>query len=583
MKPKNITGITFCPTGDKLPDSAADLTGKKQINYVHRYAEAASWLNMLIRLTNDKQALKRELNISIMSFWDMAAEVMKIKGVRLPYNPKRLKAKIKEYQVGGYASIIELHKWGNDFSKKLSEAGEALLKGMLSHRNKHDDTVIAAQYNIWAKDAAMETITPGAVGYWRKKWENYLILARDGAGKTYNKLSKRILQQRPSAPLLLVNSDDNVMDCYFRKQVEKNGKRNWVWTRPTLYVVRDAYNDYILGYAATMGEVSLALIKEAYRNAQRHVMEITGDAYLWQEIKTDRWGVSGKNTTPLEQFYNSMSLYKPAAARNAQAKIIERAFGIGWHQEMKKEFPDSYAGYNISAKEKLNPNLKVSGFPHIDEAAQLIDRFIWRMRLTKRKGSDKTRHEEWIEAFNNSDKAKAKLLTAESRLQIFGKTHEYTNEITAEGIAPTLCGQKIRYELSQEQIFQHIGKKVQVTYDEHDLSMVLITDGKGLRITVSQFGAVPMAQADYQEGDKQRHLQLIAEKKTLAPRLLEWSADFQKKLPVHLEGLMQAGVMDKAINHRAEKMLSAVANGATAEDVEEMDDRALQLDLYNNY
>ena len=41
------------PNGDSLPASDTDVTGKQQINYVHRYTEAASWLNLMIRLTTD--------------------------------------------------------------------------------------------------------------------------------------------------------------------------------------------------------------------------------------------------------------------------------------------------------------------------------------------------------------------------------------------------------------------------------------------------------------------------------------------------------------------------------------------------
>jgi hypothetical protein len=564
------------PNGDKLPASATDLKGKAQINYVHRYTEAATWLNMLGRLTTDKAALKRELNISIMQFWEEATGLIQTKKVSLPANSKRLKEKLKTYSTQGYESLIETHKFGNDFSKKIKdEEAESFLKGLLSARNKHDDTVIASTYNEWAVETGRDTITPGAVGYWRKKWANFLMLEREGVAKLYNQLSKRGQRKRPSAPLLLVNSDDNVLDAFFRTADSD-------WFRPVLYVVIDAHNDYILGYAVG-ANVTKELVKEAYRNAQRHVQALTGGAYCWQQIQTDHWGISGKNTTELEQFYASMATFTPAGLKNAQTKYVERSFGTTWHQELKKEFPHSYSGQNVTAKEKLNPDgLLPINFPSIEEAEERIERFITRMRLTKRKGSELTRLEEWVANFKASEKSKKHLLTPELRLQIFGKMHEHTNRITANGVTPTILGQRRVYELSQQQIFDHIGKSAQVIYDESDLSEVLITDGKGLRFVARQYELLPSAIADYEEGDRDRINELLAEKKTILPVIKEWANDWKASLErggIDAESRIQAGVLTKEISHNDQRLLTekAAKQPRKAEKVRIEDDE----DIYN--
>jgi len=542
--------------GDMLPASDTDLRGKSQINYVKRYSEAATWLNMLGRMTTDKQALKRELNISIMQFWEEATGLIKTKKVNLPANAKRLKEKLKVYSVQGYESLVETHKFGNDFSKKIKdEEAESFLKALLSARNKHDDTVIAAAYNEYAVQTGRETITSGAVGYWRKKWANFLMLEREGVGKMYNKLSKTGQRKRPSAPLLLINSDDNVLDTFFRSADSD-------WFRPVLYVVIDAHNDYILGYA--MGaNVTKELVKEAYRDAKRHVKALTGDDYCWQQIQTDHWGISGKNTTELEQFYNSMATFTPAGLKNAQTKYVERSFGTTWHQELKKEFPHSYSGHNVTSKEKLNPDtLLPINFPDISEAEERVARFIMRMRLTTRKGSELNRHEEWVANFQNSEKSKNKLLTPELRLQIFGKMHEHTNRITANGITPTLLGERRVYELSQAQIFEHIGKSVQVMYDETDLSQVLITDGKGLRFVAEEYELLPSAIADYEEGDRDRINALLLEKKTIVPVIKQWGNDWKASLErggIDAESRIKAGVLTKEINHNDQRMITQKA------------------------
>lgn len=570
------------PNGDMLPATDKDLRGKTQINYVHRYTEAATWLNMLGRLTTDKATLKRELNISIMQFWDEATGLIKTKKVNLPANPKRLKEKLKIYAEGGYESLIEVHKFGNDFSKKIkNKEAESYLKALLSARNKHDDTIVAGYYNEYATELGLDTITPGAVGYWRKKWESFLMLEREGVGKVYNKLSKRGQRKRPSAPLLLINSDDNVLDAFFRTDDSD-------WFRPVLYVVIDAHNDYILGYAVG-ANVTKELVKEAYRNAQRHVASLTGDAYCWQQIQTDHWGISGKNTTELEAFYHSMATFTPAGLKNAQTKYVERSFGTTWHQELKKEFPHNYSGHNVTSKEKLNPdNLLPINFPHISEAQERIERFINRMRLTKRKGSELTRLEEWVANFKASEKSKKNRLSPELRLQIFGKFRLdrsgkiETNQITASGITPTILGERRVYELSQQQIFDHIGKSVQVIYDENDLSEVLVTDGKNLRFIAREYDLLPGAIADYEEGDRARIDNLLSEKKTILPAIKEWASDWKATLErggIDAESRIQAGVLTKEINHNDQRLISenVAKQPRKAEKVRIDDDE----DIYN--
>jgi hypothetical protein len=547
------------PNGSKLPNSRFTINNKPQINYVERYTEAAMWLNMLIRLTSDKAALKRELNISVGKFWETACSMIKQKKVDLPATYKRLKLKIKDYQLNGYESLIDTHKFGNSYSKKIvGEVAEAFLKEMLSLRNKHADSTIAMEYSRWAITQNLKPITPEAVGYWRKKWHNELMLEREGLSKTYTKLSKQGRRKRPSAPLLFVNSDDNVLDIYFKAPGND-------WFRPVVYVVTDTFNDYILGYA--MGEtVTKELVKEAYRNANRHVMELTGSSYMWQQIQTDRWGISGKNTTEIEHFYNSMATFTPAGLKNSQTKYVERSFGSVWHNNLKRLFPHNYSGHNVSSKTKLNPDLlKPAYFPFVDDAPKMVAQFIEALRQSKRTNCELSRRDEWIQALKASDKSKKRLLNTEQRLQIFGKRHSHLNRIESKGLTPTLLGQPRIYELSQAMIFEHINKKVQVIYDEADLSTILVTDDKGLRFLAHNYKLLPSAIADYEEGDYERIQNLLIEKKTLQPKiqtLIDGRKNILERAKIDAESRLQAGVLTKEINHPDQQLITAVQNGA---------------------
>lgn len=381
------------------------------------------------------------------------------------------------------------------------------------------------------------------------------MLERNGIAMVGNTLSKNISRNRASSPLLLINADDNNQDIFFI-----NGDNKWY--RPALYVVIDTFNDYILGYA--WGDtVTKDLIREAFRNANNHVKMITNNdnqAYGWHQLQTDRWGISGKNTTDLEQFYNTMSIFTPAGLKNAKSKYVEASFGTVWHQMLKVCFPNNYTGYNIDSKKKINKDLlNPKNFPDISEADEMIERFINVMRCTTRGKSTLNRQEEWLQAFHASDRSKQKALSKEQELQIFGKEHTYENTITNNGVMPTIGGMTIQYELSQAELLQHIGKKVQVVYDENDLSRVLITDGKGLRKVVSAYEKVPGAFADYKEGDAERIKALQAEKKTLLPLIqknIEGRKAILERERIDAESRIKAGVLNKEISHADQRLLS---------------------------
>lgn len=553
------------PSGDVLSCSDSDLHGKPQINYVTRYTENASWLNMLGRMTSDKQTLKRELNISIMSFWDSVTELIRTKNIAIPTTPKRLKSKLKDYLSmkkdhgahSAYEFLIEKHKSGNSHSKKVrDEVAEAFLKELLS--KNHDDEIVWQIYNKWALENGRKVLKSAhSLGYRRKKWHNELCLEREGIAKVNKKYSKKIKGKRPSAPLLLVNSDDNVLDLFFKKW-DGEGKNNWY--RPVLYVVMDAFNDYPLGYA--WGDiVTIELIKEAYRNAQRYVQQVTGDSYGWQELKTDKWGLDRKQENELGRFYRSMAISTPSALKNPDSRYIERAFGTTWHQLLKLMAKGNYSGYNITSKNQINrDNLKPNQFPYVEDADEIIATFISAYRRVKNKKTGKSRHEEWIEAFQASMKSKEKLWSVAERLQIFGKRHTHLNRINNYGLNPTLNGLDKCYEMSQEDIYQHINKEVMTYYDEHDLSKVLITDNKGLRMVLNEWKETPRAIADFEEGDADRINRLQEEKKTLLP-MIQKKIDKRKRIlereRIDAESRINAGVMVKEIAHADTNLLQS--------------------------
>ncbi|MBC7399815.1 MAG: hypothetical protein H7289_07695 [Mucilaginibacter sp.] len=547
------------PNGMKLPDQDFDIKGKTQINYVAAHTKAASYLNTIIYLIEDKRALKEQLNVSITTFWERIFDLLKAEKVRLPLSEKRLKITIKEYKGQNYGCLVEAFRFGNPNAKKVDDdVAESLLIEMIGHDHQHDYSRIAIAYNTWAKDAGKKTISERAVAYWAKKNAYLITQNREGKSINYNKFNKQIRRDRPSAPLLLINSDDNVLDLYFIE--EKVNKKNYVvknhYYRPVLYVVVDAFNDYILGYA--VGEtVTIELIKEAYRNAESHVKQLLNGYYLPHQIQTDRWGLGKDNE--LEKFYKSMGEFTPATARVAQGKYIERTFGTTWHQELKRYI--NYAGQNVTAKEKLNPDAidrNKSNFPVKSESVNQVAEFIERLRSTKRKDCELTRREEWMTAFASSEISKKRQISTEQHLQIFGKLHNpkngRKNRLLPQGLE--IMNGKFLYDIPASYFPYHVNKEVQVIYDPYDMNQVLVTDGKGLRFVANSYVKSPSALADHTEHTQAIYWNRMHEKKTMAAVPGEAQSqrrELLERAKIDAESLLQGGVLVKQIRHDAEK------------------------------
>ncbi|WAC40550.1 hypothetical protein [Pedobacter sp. SL55] len=549
------------PNGLKLPDQDFDVKGKPVTNYVKEYAIAASWLNNIINLTENKKALKDQLNISVAVFWERIMMILKADGVRLPASERRLKDAIKRYKSNGYEALIEVFRFGNTNSRKVnSETAEALLLELLAHDHQHDYTRVANAYNEWATANNHEQITDRAVSYWAAKYKHLITEKREGKAKNYNRFNKQILRSRPSAPLLLINSDDNVLDLYFveEKVNKKTGyaQKNYYY-RPVMYVVMDAFNDYILGYA--IGEtVTIELVKEAYRNAENHVKQLLNGYYLPHQIQTDRWGLSKGGE--LEQFYQSMATYTPATAKVAQGKYIERAFGVNWHQTLKSFI--NYAGQNITAKERLSPEAierNRSNFPPKEKAPEQIALFIEMLRKLPNQKTGVSRQEEWLNSIN--EKSKARAISAEKHLQIFGVLHKPRNggknRLLPAGLE--LMDRRFVYDIPAFYFPEHVNKAVNVIYDPYDMSQVLVTDGKGLRFVAHEYERSPSCIADHTKETRQLWHQRIEEKKIIAAvpaKEAEKRRTLLERAAIDAESLLQGSVLIKQIRHTAEKAIT---------------------------
>ncbi|QTE37196.1 Mu transposase C-terminal domain-containing protein [Mucilaginibacter gossypii] len=552
----NGKGYTL-PNGLNLPEKYRD-----------KYTKAATYIDAISHYTTDKQALKRDFNIKMAAFWSIVADVIKAEKVGLPPNETRLKEKIKAYKAQGFPALIEAYRFGNDNSKKVKDQeAEDTLMNLIALDNKHDDVVISQAYNMWAIENGRKTITPQAVGYRRREHYHEVVMAREGKAAAYNKYNKQIKQARPMAPLMLINSDDNVLDLYFTETTYSNGRKNTNrYYRPVMYVVIDALNDYVLGYA--VGEtVTIELIKEAYRNAMAHIIELTGGAYLWHQIKTDKWSIDPALKGDLATFLKMGGETLFFTASVAQSKYIERVFGKPLHKILKM-YPN-YSGANITAHgANARPNAEAlqkrsASFPDKQHAPAVIEMTINQLRHSLMPDGELTRQEYWLKAFHESQLSQSKRLSVERKIEILGVKHQLRDpreslRLQPAGLNFQLNNIKYSFDIPAKYFPECVNKKVDVYYDPADMSQVLVTDHNGIRFVTSQYVLQPSAVADMHDGHGQMLHDRKQEKKAITQKLEDFVTSRQERLQraeIDAQSILQAGVLVKAINHKAQKQI----------------------------
>ena len=553
-----------------LPNSV-----KLPAEYRDKYTKAVTYMDAINHYTTNKVALKRDFNIKMQSFWTIAGDVIKAQNVALPANELRLKERLKRYKTEGFGCLIEAFRFGNDNRKKVKgQTAEDVLMKLIEIDNKHSDEVIAASYNLWAVQNDMETITPQTVGYRRRNRDYEVVMAREGKSASYNKYSKQIKQARASSPLMLINSDDNVLDLYFKKTtyvkvknsrgVERTKKVVSNYDRPVMYVVIDCFNDYILGYA--VGEtVTIELVKEAYRNALAHITDLTGQPHIWHQSKSDKWSIDPDLKGDLATFFKMSGETVFFPAQVAQSKYIERVFGRPLHKVLKV-FPN-YSGGNITAKSVTSrPNTdalqkRSADFPDAKRAPEVIEMVINTMRHSLVEGENKSRQQMWLEAFHASEFCKTRAITAERKLELVGVKHEPKEplRLRVDGLNFQLNKLHYSFDIPGSLFPEHLNRRVELIYDPADMSQVLVTDNKGIRFVADAYQLHPSAIADMTEGDRSRLNVELDNKQRIAKKLTEYVADRDARLQrakIDAGSLIQANILTKAINHKATRILS---------------------------
>jgi len=526
------------------------------IEHVKKYTGAANFLNMLKHVNDDKKALKELLKLNLEQFYIHALEMIEQDKIDLPTSYRRLLAKRKEYETNGYASLVDW-RFGNTIAAKVKdELSQSTLIEMLKHPNQYDDVFITMQYNAWAKENGYKMIDPATVGNWRRKNEGEIVMYREGNADLKNKFLKQAKGYRPTAPLLMLESDDNYLDLLF---IDPNDTTNHkFFHKYKAIVVMDSFNDYVLGYAYAE-QLSIELVKAAYLSAMYYVRSLTGNWHLPHEVKTDRWGIES-----LRPFYSALGKYADTPVGSKNRGYIEQLFSSPHWKRCLKIGANNYTGNNMGAKyrgvnqEVLNRNKK--DYPLIgNEATTQIENFFHRLRFMPQ-SNGVSKHDQWLSAFNAMPVERKRLINDEQFLLKAGIEHNNHGKgirITNRGVEPQINGVKYSYDLETDRpLMEYIGKPVSIMYDPFDMSRVLVTDFDKVRLIGREARLSPRAMQDTHTDSRTYLNAILNEKKSDVEMIASKTArriEVMESAGVDSESLLQAGVMVKELKQDAEQ------------------------------
>lgn len=478
------------PNGDHLPaDKAAEL------------ASSAAILNAFAALIerSDSQRLRlSKRRLSKTEFWKRAAEALPRISEHHPHNlpesPRRLERKFRDYQAEGYAALVS-RKWGNANAAAVDdEVKQSLLMQLIAHHNNLDNAAIARFYNLMAEEQGWRTITAGAVGKWKARWDLETSAGRGGQTRFRSNKAMQVKRSRPTAPMLMWSIDGWVVELLYKEtKVNKKGHRITTYdNRLNMVVVLDPSCDYPMGFAIGTHETP-NLIREAIANALQHTRELTGEMLRVNQLQCDQYALPTLTPT----YCAASAKLTPARVKNAKAKPIEPYFA---HLNKKYcQLMPNWAGFGITTDPNRQPNnealnMKRKSFPDEAGLRQQISAIIAAERQNK---IGKLR-----ELFEHLPAERRIPMPVESYLLHFGHVTGHLNAQEGSGLRPTIIGERRDYDCFDPRFRQLSQHRWQVRYDPNDLSRVLAMTPDGRhRFLLEAKHVQPMALADRREGD----------------------------------------------------------------------------------
>lgn len=511
--------------------------------YQEDYKNAARYLYLLQRYTNKRDKLKLGFT-SVQQFNDAVLAKIKANKIKLPSSWSKLCVKKSTYDRSG-ASVIISGKHGNNHADKLTEIQKALILYLYSKHNQLSCKQVKKLYNHEAVKQKWNPISESYVNNLinRPEFQASIKAQRNGINTHRNFNDFVVKRNRPTCPNFLWVGDGTPYELYYQKTVIEGRKKLTKYhLRKYIYVVIDAFNDAVMGFA--IGDVeNEQLITAAWKNA------CVNQGVLPSQIVTDRF--AKKTMAPL---YNAIVVKKemvtPAKAHNARSKVVEQFFGQLNKQVVRRN--DNFSGHNITAKNQPNRDVLNKNKKNFPSEARVLQQINDDINTWNNMPREKLDEMSLVEQRNNADQSNNRLLSDKDRLKIFGVKHSHTNRLTNKGLTPTLLGEERVYvELSNE-FFKTIGSPYQVYYDPMDLTKILATT-KGKEFLLEAFEPLPMALSDFKPGDGERLQRVLSFKKNFEESTIKEIAERNEQVTslIESEGMLKGWFVQGGTNKNA--------------------------------
>jgi hypothetical protein len=480
-------------------------------NHQRQYIDACMYLHLLDRVNVSNV---REYGFDTMATFNSSIQqLIKANSIKLPTAYTKLRDKVNKYREIGALAVIK-RNFGSKNAAKLGNVQLAFVRQLHAKANQYSSPQIAEIYNKAAAENNWPTVTAQAIYAQISKVEvkQQLIGLREGMAEFRNAYDFIVSRIRPSRPGMLWVGDGTPYELYYQAEsINKKGHREVkYWLRKYVYVVIDAFNDAVMGYA--IGDVeNVDLARLAWRNACVNM------GILPDQVKTDNFA-----TGALKTFYAALALnkdhYTPSATYNARDKVIEPFFGRIFNKITKHH--DNFSGHNITAKQQPNRDYLNAIRHHFPNEAGVIaqiqqDMYSWNASPRQKYGKKVLNGQSLIEDWK-ATATTARQLTEAKRLELFGQLHTHRNKLTNKGLEVTLGGQTRIYALNSPDFAQTIGKQYQVIFDSGDYSNIMVVADEGrTKFVLPEFAPIPMAMGDFKgtEGERTRLNTVLAAKK----------------------------------------------------------------------
>ena len=377
------------------------------------------------------------------------------------------------------------------FVPEIYEKQMAVIRTCAAFHNNLDAAQVKKKVDFIFAQNGWKTVSRAAIRKIISENKHLLTAGKQGKKAYMNKVAMQVKRKRPSVPMVYWTMDGWNAELLYQEFA--NGQTTY-HNRLVAVVVLDPYCNYVIGYAIGERETP-ELIKEALRNAMRHVYELFGEVYQPLQLQSDNYQI--KNLTP---FYQSCTkLFTPAAVGNSKAKVIEP-----WFMELNKDCQEDYpnwSGFNINASKDNQVNIE-----YLDMVKK---------SFPDRKGCEKQLHDllakKRAAKINQYMAGWAKLPAADKRkmnemdwLMVFGEQlgEGRTNRMEGVGLVKTIDRVKHYYDCNDLAWRANMHEDWLIYGDKENLNKVLAVskDGKK-RFMLTEKHEVAMALYDATEAD----------------------------------------------------------------------------------